>query len=50
MGNQASKIQRETERWFERIKTGRRQRARMRSEGRQETRGRKEREVAAEDG
>ena len=29
MGNQASKIQRETERWFERIKTGRRQRARM---------------------
>jgi len=29
MGNQASKIQRETERWFERIKTGRIQRARM---------------------
>ena len=29
MGNQASKIQRETERWFERIKTGRIQRARV---------------------
>lgn len=29
MGNQASKIQRETERWFERIKTGHRQPARM---------------------
>ena len=29
MGNQTSKIQRETERWFERIKTGRIQRARM---------------------